>query len=712
MKPWDALLHGALLLLLALLGRLACAASVAPSPQASRALPQISQCLLLSPSKHAYPQLDDAFSTLGYRVRYCTTPQGLSHCRGAHDCCVLPNAEAARLTRAQVARMLRLVKSGLPLITDGDSAISRALGLSYVKQTVTLSAYHWVRRPIEPICLTSASTFTRFVAPPGATVLAYGAAATDPLVVTGKVGAGIFFYSGLPLDTGTTPLYASLPYILHDVVDLCGLQPLLTAAAPDYYLDWGFQYAESPESVAAQLADAAVTGVHFSAWYDSPAYQDFARRFIAAAHQRGIAVYCWCEFPMVGETFWRQHPEWREITAAGTEAHLDWRYLMALEDPDCLHAVQALLRATLAAFDWDGVTLAELYYESPEPAVTSPEKFTPMHPSFRHAFQARFGIDPLDILHADSPSYWRKRPDLLQQLLAYRASVLNDIMASMLRELVALRPQHPDLALVVSQIDTCLDTTMCERLGIDLPGLCALRQQCPFLLSLEDPYTTWHLGPQRFATMGRLLRARLCATEPFVITFNIVDRWQGAPLSKPSGLELFAQLRQALLYSDSVFFYAWNTVSPEDRALLPQVMAADTTCTTEAGVLRYTAKRPLLAHLRLDGDLPVLDGIPWPCWREDAVLLPAGPHALSASASPSGLPALHVEACSGQLVSAHYLPTGVQLSYASRTRCYLRLSRAPTCLRIDGREHMLAPGGAADGTTLVCPSGAHTIEVE
>ncbi len=39
---------------------------------------------------------------------------------------------------------------------------------------------------------------------------------------------------------------------------------------------------------------------------------------------------------MVSVPFWQQHPEWREVTAEGKPAKIDWRSLMALEDPQCL----------------------------------------------------------------------------------------------------------------------------------------------------------------------------------------------------------------------------------------------------------------------------------------------------------------------------------------------------------------------------------------
>ena len=67
------------------------------------------------------------------------------------------------------------------------------------------------------------------------------------------------------------------------------------------------------------------------ALFRSGAEQDaYLRRLIEACHRQGIAVYAWLELPHVSERFWPDHPEWREQTAIGQDAQLDWRKLMNL----------------------------------------------------------------------------------------------------------------------------------------------------------------------------------------------------------------------------------------------------------------------------------------------------------------------------------------------------------------------------------------------
>jgi len=47
-------------------------------------------------------------------------------------------------------------------------------------------------------------------------------------------------------------------------------------------------------------------------------------------------------------------------------------------------------------FDWDGINLAELYFESLEGAA-NPARFTPMNDDVRAAFRAQSGWDPVEI---------------------------------------------------------------------------------------------------------------------------------------------------------------------------------------------------------------------------------------------------------------------------------------------------------------------------
>ena len=104
-------------------------------------------------------------------------------------------------------------------------------------------------------------------------------------------------------------------------------------------------------------------------------------------------MYAWLELPHVSEQFWKEHPEWREKTALLQDAHLDWRKLMNLTNRECFTAVSKGIKELINRFDWDGMNLAELYFESLEGASNA-SRFTPMNDDVRGMFQAAARVRP------------------------------------------------------------------------------------------------------------------------------------------------------------------------------------------------------------------------------------------------------------------------------------------------------------------------------
>src|SRR4029077_12012006 len=134
---------------------------------------------------------------------------------------------------------------------------------------------------------------------------------------------------------------------------------------------------------------AGITALHVGAWhfYEPSAEGDaYLARLIEACHREGILVYAWLGLPHVSEVFWDEHPEWREKTAVLQDAQLDWRKLMNLTNRDCSQAVSQGVKTLVERFDWDGVNLAELYFESLEGAA-NPARFTPMNDDVRKLFR-------------------------------------------------------------------------------------------------------------------------------------------------------------------------------------------------------------------------------------------------------------------------------------------------------------------------------------
>ncbi len=176
---------------------------------------------------------------------------------------------------------------------------------------------------------------------------------------------------------------------------------------------------------AAKWRAAGISTLHVAAWHyweRSPEGDEYLRHLIEACHRNGILVYAWFELPHVSDKFWDQHPEWREKTALGQDAQLDWRKLMNLSHPQTFDAVAEGVRDLVNRFDWDGMNLAELYFESLE-GYDNPARMTPMNDDVRAEFQKQAGFDPKELFDRASPRYLSKNTAGLKQFLDYRAEL-------------------------------------------------------------------------------------------------------------------------------------------------------------------------------------------------------------------------------------------------------------------------------------------------
>ena len=69
--------------------------------------------------------------------------------------------------------------------------------------------------------------------------------------------------------------------------------------------------------------------------------------------------------------------------------------LESLSDPG-YRTVSAGVRRLVGRFDWDGVNLAELYFESLE-GIANASRFTPMNADVRAEFRGAHGFDPVEL---------------------------------------------------------------------------------------------------------------------------------------------------------------------------------------------------------------------------------------------------------------------------------------------------------------------------
>jgi hypothetical protein len=624
---------------------------------------------------------------------------------------VVPFSVAASLPTNQVAAIGQAARAGLGVYTEGDSALARTLGVPLLGSTITLGGLRNRAHP-EVVIQWAAPQMMTAIDANGLHVFDEAPDSGNAVVVGGALGGGRWVYAGVPLDDPGGFGYARMPYA-HEAIDAgLGLAPSLVRRELAVYLDWAYVASQDPVALAVSLRARGIREVHLSAWYALDQIRNFYSQLIDACHGNGIVVVAWLELPMITRDFWDAHPTWREQTAAGTDAQIDWRSLMALEMPECMAAVLAQLDVLLTALPWDGVDLAELYFETPA-GYDDPSKVTPMSATVRAAFMAQSGVDPINLFDPLSPHYRVTDPTTFMSYLKYRSDLCLSLNRQVVEHLGALGAglKRP-LPVTLTLIDTLIDKTVGEKIGIEVNGFLAMQRDLGFDLQIEDPYTLWKLGPDRYGVIGQAYRGQVASGSRLSVDINVVDR-SGAgtvvPTAKQTGIELLDLVYEAASALDTVCVYSSETPYQFDFQYVPAALAGRARVTWSHGAAQVQADHAVTFLAATKGITFTVDGQAWPCVGGDGVWLPAGTHSVRARDLVDNT-GLRVTDASTDLTSCAYVDGKVVIGYTSR-RAVLATTNGPIGDPIvDGmpQPKELVAGGAAP-FTIWLPAGTHTI---
>ena len=494
------------------------------------------------------------------------------------------------------------------------------------------------------------------------------------------------------------------PYMVQALSDL-GLE--LPAQTSDLwaFFDSSYRIRADVDYLATRWRKAGISVLHVAAWHNvepDPIQDAYLKRLIEACHQHDILVYAWLELPHVSEKFWADHPEWREKTGVGQDAQLDWRKLMNMQNPDCSKAVAKEISGLLGRFDWDGVNVAELYFESLEGASNA-ARFTPMNDDVRADFRRVGGFDPKLLFDPASEYSAKVNGPALRKFLDYRAGLVSKMQAQWLDVIDQTRASKSYLDVVLTHIDDRFDPGIRDELGADvarsLPGIQARRST----LLVEDPATLWNLGPDRYGKLAEKYRELTPNRKQIAVDINVVDRYQDVyPTKKQTGVELLELVHQAAVSFSKVALYFENSLEKQDLALLP---AAATTAHVEqqtGGELDVEA--PDSARVTWHGPV-ALDGKIWPIQNDRAVIMPLGKHRLTMAAHGA---AVSLTDFNGELRAADVTATQTDVSYSSRSRAVATLGSKVTMIEVDGQPFWKA-GEEASPTTFMLPAGQHLV---
>jgi hypothetical protein len=279
--------------------------------------------------------------------------------------------------------------------------------------------------------------------------------------------------------------YDWFPYLLHALVDL-GFKPPFRGNRLWAFFDSSYRLRVDPDYLARQWRNSGIMDIHVAAWhyYDPDETKAaYLKKVIDACRREGVLVYAWLEMPHVREGFWQDNPQCHEKTATLQDAKLDWRKLIDLVDPECSAAVLTDTKRLLTAFEWGGIHLGELYFESLH-GPDNPARFTPISDSVRAEAAPLVGFDPLELLTPSGPCHWSKQPEAWRVFVDYRADLALRLQEDWLK---IIRNTFSDTDIVVTQIDDQFDLRMRELLGADAAKLLPLAKRYDFTLLIEDP---------------------------------------------------------------------------------------------------------------------------------------------------------------------------------------------------------------------------------
>jgi hypothetical protein len=602
-----------------------------------------------------------------------------------------------------VPQWIQRIEQGGIVVLEGDGELATALGLTPTSQRVVVRSIVDQHAPKLPIVWESPLEISVFNVPKDAIVLARERWDQAPVIVALHRGMGaVLWIAAAPGKEG----YERFPYLLQALNDL-GMKAPFQSERLWAFFDGAYRSRVDLDYFADRWRKAGIGALHVAGWhyYEQNAESDeYLRRLIEACHRKAILVYVWLELPHVSEKFWDQHPEWREKTAILQDAQLDWRKLMNLNNPDCYAAVSQGIQQLISRFDWDGVNLAELYFESLEGAA-NPARFTPMNQNVRDEFRGLHGFDPLELFQSTKPDDKR-----LRTFLDYRADLARRQQEKWIGQIESIRTSKPDLDFVLTHVDDRFDTRMHDLIGADAARVLPLLDKHDFTFLIEDPATIWNLGPQRYPQIATRYQPLTSHTNRLAIDINIVERYQDVyPTKQQSGTELFQLVHLAAQSFSRVALYFENSILTPDLPLLAS--AAANVDKAEQNGSRLIIDSHNGVGVPWQGPA-LVNGRPWPVHNGTTIWLPPGPNVIEpAAATSSKDPTLWMMDFNGDLRSASVVNDGLRFTYGSTARALALLNTRPRKIEVDGAPSNPKLTTSGSGFVVTLPRGQHVVQL-
>lgn len=616
--------------------------------------------------------------------------------------------------------IVKFVHQGGNLITDQKNELAEELGIRFSPTQLAIRSIRDRTYPEEPIAWRYVELVNKLNLESVDEVFCQDAATDAPLVIGKMVGKGKMIFFGSRFDPLTRLGYSHYPFLMDYVRRYFRLGPIIRSENLETYFEPGLRANWSVEDLVKQWVRAGIRRVHVGGWHEYAKYTYDYGRLIRLAHANGILVYAWLEPPQLTQKFWRDHPEWREKNYKGEDMQPAWRYAVALTDPACVDSIALKHRALLDSFDWDGVNLAELYFESGK-GFETPLLFAPMHSSAVRDVKRKYGIELTTIFDQNSPWYWRSNPSVQAAVTEYRVNKLDEVYERLLREFTEHARKKQGFQIIVTAMDSFGSPELREQLGVDMNHILALQKRYGFVLQVEDPEHLWSTDPNRYIQIGREYEKHVTDRSKLMLDLNILQfRKKGEitpfPTLTQTGTECFLLVRAAAIGAPRFTYYSEQSVNPQDVPFLASAAAPDISYHRTDDLFTIEAPRSFI--LRLPKEIPqvLVDGMLVSASRENLYFIPAGTHTVNLNLGTTGAFSTsqlqpRIISATGNITALAYGMRNARFKYNSDERMLVSFSNEPTGIDLDGQPYTVLSMKGNDCYTIMLPPGSHETNV-
>ena len=633
---------------------------------------------------------------------------------------IVPFSVVDSMTQEEFDAVVRFTEDGGNLLLDTRNHLSDELHLSFGQTTLGVTSVLDRFFPEERIVWRYSEQAARFSLDEVDEVFCVDNPTEAPLAVGKKLGKGRVIFFGTRFDPHSQLGYSHYPFALEYIRRYFRLGPIVRRENLEMYFDPGFRHSHSAEDLVKQWVKYGIRRIHIAGWHQYPTYTYDYERLIRLAHANGLLVYAWLEPPQVSQKFWMEHPEWREKNHKGEDVRPSWRYPVSLSNDSCLAAMVKEFEILLTRHDWDGVNIAELYFEAGR-GFEQPALWTPMHPSAQARFKQRYHFGLPALFVENSPRYWKTDIAARNAAIQFRVDELDAVYERLLAAFGSIAAHRSGFQILVTAMDSYGSPELREQIGVDMQRILKLQQRYAFLLQVEDPEHLWSSSPLRYKQMGAAYREKMGGDGQLLLDLNILgfreaDEVTPFPTMIPTGAEALQLVHQAALGAPRSTIYAESSVNPQDMMLFSYASAVDIGYTHSGESYILTSPVSFVVKLPPDVREISLNGTHLVPMRDNAFVIPSGSHTLTLSPDPTHELSEHqiqprIMSFTGNLTSLSYGMRTIRFTYETQERALVSIDREVMGVTVDGGEYPFTSMKGNDCYSVFLPPGHHTVDL-